>query len=368
MGLGFCELFRPCTPPTAGTGVPVNREKNTAAALSGQQATMSLNRPQHPHDLACCNQNTQASCFWTRILYLRDPLPAMLPVHPIQVFGGHQIPEGLAVVVTAGNPPLPAWLRKSDPGSSTLPPVMPPEIASEVGQIHEAWKFMRLEHGVSRSTSSYLDIRPKIFLRSRPRNGRSDRGNALPGRTFPRSCGITKLGLYSQRGADCTSITKQADARPSFASSTTNSIKMRQAYNIDAILHGVQAMGMDVLTQTQRRGRADEPCQPAARAVFLQMERCTLRHDALRHRGRPQKRQRDAGHFHPRCPEPPSPGWDGNWHTRATKPCPAEGLSRSAVFELCPMARRTFRLPFPPSGLPSAAPVADLPEAEVTGC
>lgn len=58
--------------------------------------------------------------------------------------------------------------------------------------------------------------------------------------------------------------------------------KYRQAYNIDAILQGV--WNEDVLTQA-RSAKMDERMSLVSlllEAVFLQMERCTLRHDALR--------------------------------------------------------------------------------------
>ena len=58
--------------------------------------------------------------------------------------------------------------------------------------------------------------------------------------------------------------------------------KYRQAYNIDAILQGV--WDEDVLTQA-RSAKMDERMSLVSlllEAVFLQMERCTLRHDALR--------------------------------------------------------------------------------------
>ena len=58
--------------------------------------------------------------------------------------------------------------------------------------------------------------------------------------------------------------------------------KYRQAYNVDAILQGV--WDEDVLTQA-RSAKMDERMSLVSlllEAVFLQMERCTLRHDALR--------------------------------------------------------------------------------------
>ena len=58
--------------------------------------------------------------------------------------------------------------------------------------------------------------------------------------------------------------------------------KYRQAYNIDAILQG--EWDEDVLTQA-RSAKMDERMSLVSlllEAVFLQMERCTLRHDALR--------------------------------------------------------------------------------------
>ena len=114
----------------------------------------------------------------------------------------------------------------------------------------------------------------------------------------------------------------------------------------------------DVLTQA-RSAKMDERMSLVSlllEAVFLQMERCTLRHDALRLIVAALKAQRGTLDV-PGDALTALAGLEDSWRAEANKDplCPAEGLSRSAVAD-CPMARRTVRLHpfFRPQGLLSA--------------
>ena len=103
---------------------------------------------------------TQGILFLDEINCVSETLsPAMLLFLQYKVFGGHQIPEGW-VVVTAGNPPrFNKSVREFDAATRDRLKVI------EVEPSYEAWKAYALEHGVSRSVISYLDIRPEDFYK-----------------------------------------------------------------------------------------------------------------------------------------------------------------------------------------------------------
>ena len=186
-----------------------------------------------------------------------------------------QIPEGW-VVVTAGNPPrFNKSVREFDAATRDRLKVI------EVEPSYEAWKAYALEHGVSRSVISYLDIRPEDFYKVE---------TTVEGLTVvtPRAWEDLseilqyheELGLAVSEELTTQYLQNKQVARD-FAIYYELYQKYRQAYNIDAILQGV--WDEDVLTQA-RSAKMDERMSLVSlllEAVFLQMERCTLRHDAL---------------------------------------------------------------------------------------
>ena len=199
--------------------------------------------------------------------------PAMLLFLQYKVFGGHQIPEGW-VVVTAGNPPrFNKSVREFDAATRDRLKVI------EVEPSYEAWKAYALEHGVSRSVISYLDIRPEDFYKVETT---VDGLTVVTPRAWEDLSEILQyheeLGLAVGEELTTQYLQNKQVARD-FAIYYELYQKYRQAYNIDAILQGV--WDEDVLTQA-RSAKMDERMSLVSlllEAVFLQMERCTLRHD-----------------------------------------------------------------------------------------
>lgn len=145
----------------------------------------------------------------------------------------------------------------------------------------EAWKTYALEHGVSRSVISYLDIRPEDFYKVETT---VDGLTVVTPRAWEDLSEILQyheeLGLAVSEELTTQYLQNKQVARD-FAIYYELYQKYRQAYNIDAILQGV--WDEDVLTQA-RSAKMDERMSLVSlllEAVFLQMERCTLRHDAL---------------------------------------------------------------------------------------
>ena len=226
---------------------------------------------------------------------------------------GIRSPRGW-VVVTAGNPPrFNKSVREFDVATRDRLKVI------EVEPSYEAWKAYALEHGVSRGVISYLDIRPEDFYKVETT---VDGLTVVTPRAWEDLSEILQyheeLGLAVGEELTTQYLQNKQVARD-FLPSTTNSIRNnRQAYNIDAILQGV--WDEDVLTQA--RAKMDERMSLVSlllEAVFLQMERCTLRHDAPRVLSwPPQSPARDAGCSR-RYPDRPSPGWRNNWRAEANK-------------------------------------------------
>ena len=151
----------------------------------------------------------------------------------------------------------------------------------EVEPSYEAWKAYALEHGVSRSVISYLDIRPEDFYKVETT---VDGLTVVTPRAWEDLSEILQyheeLGLAVSEELTTQYLQNKQVARD-FAIYYELYQKYRQAYNIDAILQGV--WDEDVLTQA-RSAKMDERMSLVSlllEAVFLQMERCTLRHDAL---------------------------------------------------------------------------------------
>ena len=220
---------------------------------------------------------TQGILFLDEINCVSETLsPAMLLFLQYKVFGGHQIPEGW-VVVTAGNPPrFNKSVREFDAATRDRLKVI------EVEPNYEAWKAYALEHGVSRSVISYLDIRPEDFYKVETT---VDGLTVVTPRAWEDLSEILQyheeLGLAVSEELTTQYLQNKQVARD-FAIYYELYQKYRQAYNIDAILQGV--WDEDVLTQA-RSAKMDERMSLVSlllEAVFLQMERCTLRHDALR--------------------------------------------------------------------------------------
>ena len=219
---------------------------------------------------------TQGILFLDEINCVSETLsPAMLLFLQYKVFGGHQIPEGW-VVVTAGNPPrFNKSVREFDAATRDRLKVI------EVEPSYEAWKAYALEHGVSRSVISYLDIRPEDFYKVETT---VDGLTVVTPRAWEDLSEILQyheeLGLAVSEELTTQYLQNKQVARD-FAIYYELYQKYRQAYNIDAILQGV--WDEDVLTQA-RSAKMDERMSLVSlllEAVFLQMERCTLRHDAL---------------------------------------------------------------------------------------
>ena len=220
---------------------------------------------------------TQGILFLDEINCVSETLsPAMLLFLQYKVFGGHQIPEGW-VVVTAGNPPrFNKSVREFDAATRDLLKVI------EVEPSYEARKTYALEHGVSRSVISYLDIRPEDFYKVETT---VDGLTVVTPRAWEDLSEILQyheeLGLAVSEELTTQYLQNKQVARD-FAIYYELYQKYRQVYNIDAILQGV--WNEDVLTQA-RSAKMDERMSLVSlllEAVFLQMDRCTLRHDALR--------------------------------------------------------------------------------------
>lgn len=180
-------------------------------------------------------------------------------------------------MVTAGNPPrFNKSVREFDAATRDRLKVI------EVEPSYEAWKAYALEHGVSRSVISYLDIRPEDFYKVETT---VDGLTVVTPRAWEDLSEILQyheeLGLAVSEELTTQYLQNKQVARD-FAIYYELYQKYRQAYNIDAILQGV--WDEDVLTQA-RSAKMDERMSLVSlllEAVFLQMERCTLRHDALR--------------------------------------------------------------------------------------
>ena len=175
--------------------------------------------------------------------------PAMLLFLQYKVFGGHQIPEGW-VVVTAGNPPrFNKSVREFDAATRDRLKVI------EVEPSYEAWKAYALEHGVSRSVISYLDIRPEDFYKVETT---VDGLTVVTPRAWEDLSEILQyheeLGLTVSVELTTQYLQNKQVARD-FAIYYELYQKYRQAYNIDAILQGV--WDEDVLTQA-RSAKMDE--------------------------------------------------------------------------------------------------------------
>ena len=201
--------------------------------------------------------------------------PAMLLFLQYKVFGGHQIPEGW-VVVTAGNPPrFNKSVREFDAATRDRLKVI------EVEPNYPAWKSYALEHGVSRSVISYLDIRPEDFYKVETT---VDGLTVVTPRAWEDLSEILQyheeLGLAVSEELTTQYLQNKQVARD-FAIYYELYQKYRQVYRIDELLHGVWD---EAVLKQARSARMDERMSLVSlllEAVFLQMGRCTLRHDAL---------------------------------------------------------------------------------------
>lgn len=163
MGLGLVSYSMTHHTRQSALGLPVIVEKEYGGKhYQVSEYTMS-EIIASVYDCMRTTGKTQGILFLDEINCVSETLsPAMLLFLQYKVFGGHQIPEGW-VVVTAGNPPrFNKSVREFDAATRDRLKVI------EVEPSYEAWKAYALEHGVSRSVISYLDIRPEDFTRSRP--------------------------------------------------------------------------------------------------------------------------------------------------------------------------------------------------------
>ena len=351
MGLGLVSYSMTHHTRQSALGLPVIVEKEYGGKhYQVSEYTMS-EIIASVYDCMRTTGKTQGILFLDEINCVSETLsPAMLLFLQYKVFGGHQIPEGW-VVVTAGNPPrFNKSVREFDAATRDRLKVI------EVEPSYEAWKAYALEHGVSRSVISYLDIRPEDFYKVETT---VDGLTVVTPRAWEDLSEILQyheeLGLAVSEELTTQYLQNKQVARD-FAIYYELYQKYRQAYNIDALLQGV--WDEDVLTQA-RSAKMDERMSLVSlllEAVFLQMERCTLRHDALCLIVAALKAQRGTLDV-PGDALTALAGLEDNWRAEADKvpSAPAEGLSRSAVAD-CPMARRTFRLHpfFRPQGLLSA--------------
>ena len=187
----------------------------------------------------------------------------------------------------------------------------------EVEPSYEAWKAYALEHGVSRSVISYLDIRPEDFYKVETT---VDGLTVVTPRAWEDLSEILQyheeLGLAVSEELTTQYLQNKQVARD-FAIYYELYQKYRQAYNIDAILQGV--WDEDVLTQA-RSAKMDErmslsaccwkPCSCRWNAVPCATMRCVLSWP-------PSKPS--AGHWmFPRCPDRPRRAGD-NWRAEANK-------------------------------------------------
>lgn len=277
MGLGLVSYSMTHHTRQSALGLPVIVEKEYGGKhYQVSEYTMS-EIIASVYDCMRTTGKTQGILFLDEINCVSETLsPAMLLFLQYKVFGGHQIPEGW-VVVTAGNPPrFNKNVREFDAATRDRLKVI------EVEPSYEAWKAYALEHGVSRSVISYLDIRPEDFYKVETT---VDGLTVVTPRAWEDLSEILQyheeLGLAVGEELTTQYLQNKQVARD-FAIYYELYQKYRQAYNIDAILQGV--WDEDVLTQA-RSAKMDERMSLVSlllEAVFLQMERCTLRHDALR--------------------------------------------------------------------------------------
>ena len=277
MGLGLVSYSMTHHTRQSALGLPVIVEKEYGGKhYQVSEYTMS-EIIASVYDCMRTTGKTQGILFLDEINCVSETLsPAMLLFLQYKVFGGHQIPEGW-VVVTAGNPPrFNKSVREFDAATRDRLKVI------EVEPSYEAWKAYALEHGVSRSVISYLDIRPEDFYKVETT---VDGLTVVTPRAWEDLSEILQyheeLGLAVGEELTTQYLQNKQVARD-FAIYYELYQKYRQAYSIDAILQGV--WDEDVLTQA-RSAKIDERMSLVSlllEAVFLQMERCTLRHDALR--------------------------------------------------------------------------------------
>ena len=277
MGLGLVSYSMTHHTRQSALGLPVIVEKEYGGKhYQVSEYTMS-EIIASVYDCMRTTGKTQGILYLDEINCVSETLsPAMLLFLQYKVFGGHQIPEGW-VVVTAGNPPrFNKSVREFDAATRDRLKVI------EVEPSYEAWKAYALEHGVSRSVISYLDIRPEDFYKVETT---VDGLTVVTPRAWEDLSEILlyheELGLAVSEELTTQYLQNKQVARD-FAIYYELYQKYRQAYNIDAILQGV--WDEDVLTQA-RSAKMDERMSLVSlllEAVFLQMERCTLRHDALR--------------------------------------------------------------------------------------
>ena len=160
MGLGLVSYSMTHHTRQSALGLPVIVEKEYGGKrYQVSEYTMS-EIIASVYDCIRTTGKTQGILFLDEINCVSETLsPAMLLFLQYKVFGGHQIPEGW-VVVTAGNPPrFNKSVREFDAATRDRLKVI------EVEPSYEAWKAYALEHGVSRSVISYLDIRPEDFYK-----------------------------------------------------------------------------------------------------------------------------------------------------------------------------------------------------------
>ena len=277
MGLGLVSYSMTHHTRQSALGLPVIVEKEYGGKhYQVSEYTMS-EIIASVYDCMRTTGKTQGILFLDEINCVSETLsPAMLLFLQYKVFGGHQIPEGW-VVVTAGNPPrFNKSVREFDAATRDRLKVI------EVEPSYEAWKAYALEHGVSRSVISYLGIRPEDFYKVETT---VDGLTVVTPRAWEDLSEILQyheeLGLAVGEELTTQYLQNKQVARD-FAIYYELYQKYRQAYSIDAILQGV--WDEDVLTQA-RSAKIDERMSLVSlllEAVFLQMERCTLRHDALR--------------------------------------------------------------------------------------
>ena len=270
MGLGLVSYSMTHHTRQSALGLPVIVEKEYGGKhYQVSEYTMS-EIIASVYDCMRTTGKTQGILFLDEINCVSETLsPAMLLFLQYKVFGGHQIPEGW-VVVTAGNPPrFNKSVREFDAATRDRLKVI------EVEPNYEAWKAYALEHGVSRSVISYLDIRPEDFYKVETT---VDGLTVVTPRAWEDLSEILQyheeLGLAVSEELTTQYLQNKQVARD-FAIYYELYQKYRQAYNIDAILQGV--WDEDVLTQA-RSAKMDERMSLVSlllEAVFLQMERCT---------------------------------------------------------------------------------------------
>lgn len=201
--------------------------------------------------------------------------PSMLLFLQYKIFGGHPIPEGW-VVVTAGNPPrFNKNVREFDAATRDRLKVI------EVEPSYSAWKPYALQQNISQCILGYLDIRPADFYKVETT---VDGMTVVTPRAWQDLSEILQAHerLHLPVNEDLISqyLQNKALARD-FSVYYELYQKYRQLYQIDAILQG--DWGERTLVQA-RSAKTDERMSLVSlllEAVFLDMHRCTLRHDAL---------------------------------------------------------------------------------------